>query len=157
VGIPGKALGFAYYRNRVNGRKSYLLAKYPVGAAQVMMLGPAQWVDINTPPSTTPNPFFSSFIRLDTTGDCAYLMGIRCFYFVKEAIYFKPGDYGPPGNLTKFLNSPSSKTAIKKPVPKEDRRVPSSIHRLNSTAKATTTKQNISQRNKTTKRNTKSK
>lgn len=102
IGKPGKAVAFAYLRNRANGRKSYLSSKYPVGAASVLSIGPAIWHDINTPPPDggVQNPFFSSFVRLDTSKDWAYIMAVRCTYFKDESIYFKPGDYGPAGNTT---------------------------------------------------------
>jgi len=95
VGIPGKALAFAYLRNRHNlNYKSHLVQKYPVGTTSILAVGPARWRDINTPPSTTQNPFFSGFVRLDTTRDAAYIMGVRCRYYKDDTIFFKP--LGPP-------------------------------------------------------------
>jgi len=95
VGIPGKALAFAYLRSRHNlNHKSFLVRKYPMGTASVLAIGPGRWKDINTPPSTHRNPFHSSFIRLDTRRDSAYIMAVRCRYYKDDTIFFRP--LGPP-------------------------------------------------------------
>ena len=92
VGKKGHAVLYAYMRSRTPGDKykSFLLRNVPAGTASIHNLAPQNKMDILIPPSTTENPFFSSFIRLDAVKGRVYIMGVRCRYYVDDSLAIPP-------------------------------------------------------------------